>query len=121
MRSIRGFNYIIVTYSYDSNATLVKPFKTRTGNELVSTVQSIHHYLVQRGCELKHHTMDNETLIKIKEYLKSKKVIFQLVPPHLHRVNAVEQAIHTFKSHFTSTLCGVHLDFSLFLWCKLLP
>ena len=111
----------MVTCSYDSNAILVRPLKTRTGNELVSTVQSIHHYLAQRGHEPKYHAMDNETSIKMKECLKSEKVIFQLVPPYLHRVNATEWTIHIFKNHFISIPCRVHSNFPLFLWCKLLP
>ena len=66
----------MVTYSYDTNAILVRPLKTRTGNELVETVQSIHNYLAQRGYKPKHHIMDNEASIKMKEYLKNQKVIF---------------------------------------------
>jgi len=121
VRSIGGFNYIMITYSYDTNAILVRPLKTRTGNELVATVQSIHHYLALRGYKPKHHIMDNEASIKMKEFLRNEKVIFQLVPPHLHRVNAAERAIRTFKNHLISILCGVHPDFPLFLWCKILP
>ena len=120
VRSIGGYNYIMVTYSYDSNAILVRPLKTRGGSELVEAVQSIHQYLAQRGYKPKHHIMDNETSTQMKNYMKSENVIFQLVPPNLHRVNTAERAIRTFKNHFIAILYGVHPDFPLFLWCKLL-
>ena len=120
VRSIAGNNYVMVTYSYDANAILVRPLKTRGGKELVEAVQSIHQYLSQRGYKPKHHIMDNETSIQMKNYMKSENIIFQLVPPNLHRVNAAERAIRTFKNHFIAILCGVHPDFPLFLWCKLL-
>ena len=65
--------------------------------------------------------LDNEASTQMKEYLHKNNIKFQLVPPHLHRRNTAEKAIHTFKNHFVSILCGVHPDFLLHLWCKLLP
>ena len=51
-----------------------------------------------------------------------RKETFQLVPPpNMHRQNAAERAIHTFKSHFLSTLAGVPVDFSKYLWGLLIP
>ena len=49
VRSIGGYNYVLVTYSYDTNAILVRPLKSRKGKELVDTIESIHQYLAQRG------------------------------------------------------------------------
>ena len=46
---------------------------------------------------------------------------FQLVPPHLHRQNAAERAIQTFKNHFISGIVSTHKYFPLHLWCRLLP
>ena len=65
--------------------------------------------------------LDNEALTQMKEYLHKNNVKFQLVPPHLHHRNTAERAIRTFKNHFVSILYGVHLEFPLHLWCKLLP
>jgi hypothetical protein len=46
---------------------------------------------------------------------------FQLVPPNDHQRNRTEKAIHTFKAHFISILCGTNKEFPMHLWCRLLP
>jgi hypothetical protein len=46
---------------------------------------------------------------------------YQLVPPHIHRLNAAERAIRTFKNHFIAGLCLADDDFPIRLWDKLLP
>ena len=46
---------------------------------------------------------------------------FQLVLPHLHRRNAAERAIQTFKNHFIAGIVSTHKYFPLQLWCRLLP
>ena len=48
------------------------------------------------------------------------KINFQLVPPHLHRANAAEGAIRTWKNHFITILCGLDPRSPLQLWDKLL-
>ena len=49
------------------------------------------------------------------------KVQFQLVPSDMHRRNAADRAIITFKSHFIAILAGVAPDFLRHLWDILLP
>ena len=39
----------------------------------------------------------------------------------MHRRNAAERAIRTFKAHFISILAGVDLDFPSHLWDLLVP
>ena len=46
---------------------------------------------------------------------------YQLVPPHIHRRNASERAIHTFKNHFIAGLASTDPNFPLSNWCRLLP
>jgi hypothetical protein len=68
------------------------------------------------------HWMDNEALAAIKQLLtKEFKLEYQLVPPHIHRHNMAERAIHTFKNHFIAGLCLANDDFPIILWDKLLP
>ena len=43
------------------------------------------------------------------------------MPPHLHRQNAAEQAIQTFKNHFIAGILLTHKYFTLILWCRILP
>ena len=61
-----------------------------------------------------------KSLSKWKAIQRVKTLFFELVLSNLHRVNAVEWAIRTFKNHFIAILCRVHPDFLLFLWYKLL-
>ena len=49
------------------------------------------------------------------------EVAFQLVPPNIHRRNAAERAIWTFKAHFLAILAGVANDYPQNLWDILLP
>jgi hypothetical protein len=50
-----------------------------------------------------------------------RRIDFQLAPPQVHRRNAAERAICTFKNHFIAGLCSTNRDFLLNLWDKLLP
>jgi hypothetical protein len=43
------------------------------------------------------------------------------VPPGIHRRNAAERAIRTFKNHFIAALCSVDKNFPIHLWDQLLP
>ena len=42
------------------------------------------------------------------------------MPPDIHRYNAAERVIRTFKAHFLSILAGISPDFLKFLWDYLL-
>ena len=46
---------------------------------------------------------------------------YQLVPPHIHRRNASERAIRTFKNHFIAGLASTDPNFPLSNWCRILP
>jgi hypothetical protein len=48
-------------------------------------------------------------------------VAYKVVPPHCHRHNAAERAIHTFKEHLVTGLASVDPDSPLHLWDRLLP
>jgi hypothetical protein len=48
-------------------------------------------------------------------------LITSLFPPGIHRRNAAERAIRTFKNHFIAGLCSVDQHYPLHLWDKLLP
>ena len=46
---------------------------------------------------------------------------FQLVPPHVHRQNAAERAIRTFKNHFLAILATADPQLPASEWDRLLP
>ena len=42
----------------------------------------------------------------------------QLSPPHIHRRNSPDRAIHTFKNHFVDGLASVDNNFTIYMWCR---
>ena len=78
--------------------------------------------LRENGMSVNLQILDNEASSKFKHLITEDVGIkYQLVPPDIHRGNAAEQAIHTFKAHFLSILSGIAPDFQKFLWDHLLP
>ena len=118
--SSRGFKYIFVMYDYDSNSILTEPIKNRNENELIRAFNKLHDYLTKHGCKPKFHKLDNECSIALQTALASKKVSFQLAPPYIHRQNAAERAIRTFKEHFLAGLASLDPNFPMHLWDRLL-
>jgi hypothetical protein len=121
IHSSQGNLYVLVLYLYDSNAILVEPLKNRSDGEQLKAYET----LLQRipiEHQPKVHWMDNEASHSLKQLLKTQyQMQYQLVPPHIHRRNAAERAIRTFKNHFIAGLCSTHPDFPLRLWDSLIP
>ena len=65
--------------------------------------------------------MDNEVSEELKKYFEDSDIQLQLVTPHMHRRNAAERSVRTFKNHFIAALCTVDPIFPLYLWNRLLP
>ena len=121
VQSNRGANYILVVYEYDSNTIIVCPLCNRTAPEIKRVFQSVIHYLNARGPRPHLHTLDNEASSILRDYLRSKEVEYQLVPPHIHQRNASKRASRTFKNHFIAGLASTDPNFPLSNWCCLLP
>ena len=121
IQSNRGANYILVVYEYDSNAIIVCPLRNRTASEITCVFQSVIQYLHARGLRPRLHTLDNEASAILRDYLRLEDMEYQLVPPHIHRWNASECAICTFKNHFIAGLASTDPNFPLSNWCRLLP
>jgi hypothetical protein len=113
-------NYVLVVYDYDSNAILAEPMRNRTDAEMLRAYGVILNRLIARGLKPKLQRLDNEASTALKSYLQDEMDIkYQLVPPHVHRRNAAERAIRTFKNHFISGLASTNPNFPLHLWCRL--
>ena len=119
--SSAGNNYVLVVYDYDSNSILVAPMRSRTGPCILAAFQEIHARLVAAGLRPQLQRLDNEFSEALKSFLRDVAIDYQLVPPGIHRRNAAERAIRTFKNHFIAGLCSVDKAFPLHLWDKLLP
>ena len=92
---------MMIIYDHDSNAILARPLKTKSAQEQLKTIQEIIKFLNDRGIHPKIHVMDNECLSIVLDYIKNtKKIDLLLVPPYMHRVNAAEKAIDSYKNYF---------------------
>ena len=118
--SSQGSKYVLVLYDYDTNAILTEALKNRTAPEILRAYHKLFQYLQARGFTPQTHWLDNEASQQLKDYNQTQMVTFQLVPPHMHRRNAAEQAIRTWKNHFVAGLCSTHPQFPMHLWDRLL-
>ena len=64
--------------------------------------------------------MNNEVSEGLKQYFEETDIQFQLVPPHIHWINAAEQAVRTLKKQFISALCTVYPHLTLYFWDRIL-
>ena len=118
--STDGYKYVLVMYVYDANAVLAEPLKNRTGGEITTAYKYLVEYLTIRGYKPQVHWLDNEASASLKNYDKTLKIDYQLVPPHMHRRNAAERGIRTWKNHFVAGLSSTDSKFPLSLWSKLI-
>jgi hypothetical protein len=119
--SSRGNSYLLVVYDYDSNYIHAEPMKSRGGADIIAAYQRTFSMFTSRGLTPQFQRLDNEASAALQDYLTEQAIDFQLVPPHVHRRNAAERAIRTFKNHFIAGLCGTDQNFPLHLWDRLLP
>jgi hypothetical protein len=95
--------------------------KNRSDAEAIRAYSKIYNELTSKGLKPKFQTMDNKASTVLKHFLHSKDIQFQLVPPHVHRQNAAERAIHMFKNHFVAMLCSTDTQLPIHLWDRLIP
>ena len=118
--SSRDYQYVMVFYDVDSNAILARPVKTKKSIELNATIVSMIQKLSRRGFKPKYYVLDNEMSELVKATLRDLQIIFELVPPGMHRRNIAERAIQTFKSHFLCGLTSLPKYFPVHLWDRLI-
>jgi hypothetical protein len=114
--STSGHRYLMVAYDYDSNAILAEPMTSRTGPALLAAYKCIHQTLTLCGLRPKLKRLDNKASTALKQYMLDEGVDFQLTPAGMHRRNAAEPAIRTFKNHCIAILCSTDPEFPLRLW-----
>jgi hypothetical protein len=119
-KSSRGNEYLLVVYDYDSNAILVEAIKNRTAAVITKAWTKIHQIFKNRGAAPNIYILDNEISNDFKNALKKYNVTYQLTPPHMHRRNAAERAIRTFKNHFLTGLAMCDPNFPVAEWDRLL-
>ena len=120
IQSSRGNEYVLIIYDYDGNAILQAPLKNRQAATIKEAWMNLHDRLKSSAKPPTTYIMDNEASKDLKHALSKADISYQLVPPNLHRVNAAERAIQTFKDHFLAILAGAHPDFPAHEWDRLL-
>ena len=119
--SSKGIKYVMVLFAHDINAILAEPMKNRSQEEIIRVTTKMYEYLTNRGFKSHVQILDNECPEALKKYFRNNDVAYQLVPHHLHRNNAAEWAIATFKDHLIVGLSSVDPSFPMHLWCRLIP
>ena len=119
-KSSRGHHYLLIVYDYDSNAILAAPLKTRQSQEITTAWKSLHSKLTTHGHEITKYVLDNECSADLKLAMVKANLSFELAPPQMHRRNAAERAIRTFKNHFLAGLATCSPTFPITEWDRLL-
>ena len=119
--SSRGNQYVMITYNYDTNSIHAEPLQNRQAATLKTAFCKIHDDLTNHGAAPKAYMLDNECSEELKTALRKYKVTYELAPPYIHRRNAAERAIQTFKNHFIAGLSSTNPNFPVSEWDRLLP
>jgi hypothetical protein len=119
--SSQGNTQLLVLYDYDSNFIHAEPMKTKSAASILNAYKKALAVFIAAGLRPVLQRLDNEASVILKQHMREEHIDFQLVPPGVHRRNAAERAIRTFKNHFIAGLCSTDADFPLHLWDKLLP
>lgn len=121
VQSSSGNNYIFILYHFNSNGILAQPIKNRSATEILQAWKKCFDILKGKNLHPDLHILDNECSQDLKTAFKTSNVQFQLVPPHIHRRNAAERAIRTFKNHLIAGLATCDPAFPMRAWDLLIP
>ena len=121
IKSSQGNQYVFVMYHYDTNTIHAVAIKSRHTENIVTAWQTTFDILKLHGEAPNIHILDNECSYYMKQAFNIAEVKYQLVPPHVHRRNAAERAIRTFKNHLITGLCLCDTNFPAKEWDRLIP
>ena len=95
--------------------------KNRSLSEMIKTYQELINSLKRTVIQPKHHVLDNEASVELKQTIKDNVMTYQLVPYDDHQRKIAERVIQMTKSHVISVLYGVDPNFPMYLWDLLIP
>ena len=122
IRSRSGNQYIMIAFCCDSNTIIYAAYKMRSNKHRITAYISIMKRLTIRGHKVNLQVVDKESSAAYKKVVEGTwKAKYQLIPPDVHRCNAAEHAICTFKALLLAILAGVDPTFPRNIWYKLLP
>ena len=79
--------------------------KIRHATSITQVHKECLNLLKHHGESPNLHILDNKYFDDLRATFSKKEVQFQLVSPHVHRRNAAERVIQTFKHYLISGLC----------------
>ena len=86
----------------------------------MQTFKSYYSELTQHGHEGGIFVLDSECSNDLKLAVNT-NTKYELVPPHQHRRNVAERAIHMYKNHLLAGLATCEKYFPISEWDRLLP
>ena len=120
-QSSQGNKYIMLAYNYDANALLVQTLKDKNAATMTTAWDCIYQRLTKNGHKTNLWLLDNEISAEFVGALENKNLTYQRCTPGMHRTNAAERGIQSFKDHFLSGLAGCHPNFPIREWDRLIP
>jgi len=118
--SAQGVKAAMILYDYDSNSILVEGITSRGKTELLRAYNVLLQRLIRAGLRPKMQRMDNEVSNIFKVFLQEQDIELELTPAHVHRRNAAERAIRTWKNHFMAGLASLNPRFPVRYWSHLI-
>jgi hypothetical protein len=97
------------------------PIKNWSEQEFLRAYKEVYDDLENKGFKPKFHKLDNESSNEIQKCIASRNTDVQFAPPDMHRQNAAECAVCTWKNHFIAILASVNPMFPIANWCRLIP
>ena len=87
---IRGNEYILIAYHYDSNVILGLPLKNCQAGTIAKALMELQTTFTKG--RVRPHTciLDNKTSHGLQTAMTKYKTIYQFVPPHNHQANIAE-------------------------------
>ena len=113
--SCRGNKYILIMYVYDANAILASPLKSIPDSHILEDYTKQVEQLTHREYRPRVHWLDNQASASLNKYNKQKYIDYRFVTPHIHRVNAAERSIMTWKYRFIARISITETRFPMHL------
>ena len=118
--SLRGSQYMLIMYSHDTSYIHVEAIASRAASDITNAYKRGMEIFTAGNDKPSIERLDNECSDMFRLLCKTLHITIELAPPGMHRTNAAERAIRTWKNHFISVLCTTNKDFPLNLWDELI-
>ena len=111
----------MILYEYNSNHIHGESIKSNNAVDLTRAYKKLHKMFTSRGLQPQLNILDNEFSSLFKHFMTKVDEKFQFLPPHLHRQNAAERVICTFKNHLIAGISSIKKYFPMHLGCQFIP